>query len=91
MGATIIVMPGVERRDLAGNPTPSVNVLQAAIDAGIEDVIIVGRDRAGSLYVAGAPPDVDRSVGMLMRAVSVLSECQVINDVEIGGDPPCDV
>lgn len=91
MSATIIVMPGVERRDMAGAPTPSEDVLQEAIAQGIRDVVVVGRDRAGELYLAGSAPDVDRTVGLLMRAVSVLSECTIVNDVELGGDPPCDV
>lgn len=88
MSATIVVLPGVERRDLAGNPTPSASVLRAAIDNGVTDVIVVGRDRSGELYIAGAPPDVDRTVGMLMRAVAVLSDCNIVNDVVIGGDEP---
>jgi hypothetical protein len=85
--ARIIVLPGIERRDLAGSPCSSRNVLQAAIDQGVTDVLIVGRDRKGQLYIAGAPPDVDKSVGMLMRAVAVLSDCHIINDVEIDTNP----
>lgn len=80
-------MPGVERRDLAGSPCLSSNVLQAAIDNGITDVLVVGRDRKGQLYIAGAPPDVDKSVGMLMRAVSMLSDSNIVNDVEIDTTP----
>lgn len=84
--ADIHVLPGVERRDLAGVALPSEEVLQAAINNGVTDVIVIGRSRDGSLYVAGAPPDVDKAVGMLMRAVSVLASCDVINDVVIKGD-----
>jgi hypothetical protein len=91
MSATIIVMPGVERRDMAGPATASADVLCAAIDQGVNDVVVIGRDRAGDLYMAAATPDVDRTVGMLMRAVAVLSDCKIVNDVELGGDPPCDV
>jgi hypothetical protein len=84
--AEIHVLPGIERRDLAGEPAPSADVLQAAIDKGITDAIVVGRSRNGSLYIAGAPPDVDKAVGVLMRAVSVLSGCDVVNDVVIKTD-----
>lgn len=84
--AKVYVLPGVERRDLGGVRIPSTEVLQAAINNGVHDVIVVGKDRAGGLYVAGAPPDVDRAVGMLMRAVTFLSECKIINDVVIDTD-----
>lgn len=84
--AKIHVLPGVERRDLAGAPIPSVEVLQEAISNGVTDVIVIGKDRAGNLYLAGAPPDVDRSVGMLMRAVALLADCRIVNDVVISTD-----
>jgi hypothetical protein len=34
MSATIIVMPGVERRDMCGERTSDADVLQGAIDTG---------------------------------------------------------
>lgn len=84
--AQIVVLPGIERRDLAGVKCDSAGVLQCAINAGVTDVIVVGRDRQGNLYLAGAPPDVDKTVGMLMRAVATLSDCTIINDVKLGGE-----
>lgn len=81
--ARVIVLPGVERRDLAGSPCKSSSVLQAAIDGGVTDVIVVGRDRQGKFYLAGAPPDMDRTVGMLMRAVQFLAGAELSNDVVI--------
>lgn len=84
--AEVYVLPGVERRDLAGSPCPSSEVLQAAIDKGVTDVVVIGRDRQGELYIAGAPPDVDKTVGMLMRAVSILSSASIVNDVVFGPD-----
>lgn len=71
--ADVIVLPGIERRDIVGEPLDSRHVLQAAIDLGITDVVIVGRHRNGELYVAGAPNDVDRSAGLLMRGAWFLS------------------
>lgn len=68
---------------MAGVACNSSGILQSAIDAGVYDVIVVGKDRAGNLYIAGAPPDVDRAVGMLMRAVATLSDCRIIHDVVI--------
>lgn len=85
--AEIHVLPGIERRDLAGAPVPSAEVLQSAIDKGVMDVIIVGRSRDGSLFIAGAPPDVDKAVGMLMRAVSVLAASDIVNDVVLETSP----
>lgn len=85
--ALVFVMPGVERRDLAGVEVPSEQVLQSAIDKGVTDVIVVGRSRNGDLYLAGAPPDVDRAVGILMRAASTLSTSSVFNDGSFDTEP----
>ena len=72
MTAEIHVLPGIERRDL-GEPAPDAGVLAAALERGVHDVVVVGRDRAGELYIAAAGGDVDRVVGQLMRAVQQLA------------------
>ena len=86
--ADVHVLPGIERRDMVSAPTESRLVLEAAIENGITDATVVGRDRQGHLYVAGAQPDVDRTVGLLMRAVSVLSSLEIVNDAVIATEPP---
>ena len=85
--AEVYVLPGVERRDLAGEPIPAQEVLQAAIDNGLIDVVIVGRDRAGEFYLATSGSDTDRAVGQLMRAVTFLSDRTVEPSV-IETEPP---
>jgi hypothetical protein len=70
--AQIFVLPGIERRDLVGDDVPSALVLQAAIDNGITDVVVVGRKRNGGRYLAGETRDVDRTVGILMSAVDFM-------------------
>lgn len=85
--ADVHVLPGVERRDLSGAPLPTEEVLQAAIDVGLLEVVIVGRDRTGQLYVACSDSDADRSVGLLMRAVTYLSSATIENSVVIETDP----
>ncbi len=89
--ADIHVLPGVERRDLVGPATDAARVLQASIDKGITDVIVVGRDRRGELYLAGTAPDADKTVGLLMRAVNMLASATIVNDVVIGGSDGGDV
>jgi len=44
-----------------------------AIENGVTDVILVGTDRSGELYVAGSYEDCDKAVGVLMRGVSYIS------------------
>ncbi len=80
----IHVLPGVERRDLVGPATDAERVLQTAIDKGNTDVVVVGRARRGELYLAGAAPDADKTVGLLMRAVNMLASATIVNDVVIG-------
>lgn len=70
--AQVIVMPGVERRDLLG-PLPSERLLQAAIDKGITDVCIVGRDRGGNLYVVTALDCADKALSLFYRAASFIA------------------
>ncbi len=71
--AKVYVLPGVERRDMAGTVIPSEEVLRAAILKGVGDVVLVGRARNGKLYVSSSGNDVDKSCGLLMRAVGMLS------------------
>lgn len=85
--AEVHVLPGIERRDLLA-PLPAAELLQKAIENGVTDVVIVGRERDGSLYVASASSDIDRDVGMLMRAVTYLSSATVENDQVIETEPP---
>lgn len=83
--AEVHVLPGVERRDLIGT-LPANQLLQGAIDAGVTDVIIVGRDRSGAPYVASGLPDADKAVGMLMRAVNMIAGATIENDQVLGDD-----
>jgi hypothetical protein len=73
----LFVLPGVERRDLEQD-IPSVEVLQNAIDVGVSDVIVIGRERSGEFYIASAVADADRVVGRLMWAVQFLASHEVI-------------
>ena len=78
-GATIHVLPGIERRDILGT-LPAERLLQNAIKAGVTEPIVVARDRHGDLYIASAMPDVDRAVGYLMRAATFLASSTIEND-----------
>jgi hypothetical protein len=69
----LTIMPGVERRDLAGALVASQAVLQAAIDNGVTDVVVVGRSRDGMLYLAAESCDADRTCGLLTRAAAFIA------------------
>ena len=75
--SNIEVLPGVERNDLIED-APSPDVLVAAIESGLTDVIVIGRDRAGEFYLASASGDTDHVVGMLMRAVARLADTTTV-------------
>lgn len=70
--ARVYVLHG-ERRDLHPSKAPAERVLKMAIENGLADVILVGTDRMGELYVAGSYEDCDKAVGVLMRGVSFIS------------------
>lgn len=74
----ISVLPGIERRDI-GKPVPSQVVLQAAIDNGVTDVIILGRSRDGSLYMAAEEANADALAGKVLRGLNFIVDCQVVH------------
>ena len=71
--AKVLVLPGIERRDLCGPYVPAAEVLAAAIENGITDVVVVGRSRDGEQYIAGSLNDVDKVVGVLFAAATALA------------------
>lgn len=77
--AEIHVLPGIERPDLYSAPEASA-VLQAAIEAGVNQVVLIGRDRTGELYLAASVDDAEKCVGLLMRAVSMISSAGIVNE-----------
>lgn len=87
--AEVLVLPGIERRDLIGEPTPAEQVLNASIEKGVTDVVVIGRHRDGSQYVASSLNDVDKSVGVLMSAVHFLTSGTFDQGIqEICENPP---
>lgn len=81
---TVVAFPGVERRDLGGDVSPK-DVLLAANDAGLGDVIVVGRDRAGAFYLAASDGNADAVVGKLFRAAQWLAERELELDDDDAG------
>jgi hypothetical protein len=58
---------------LADEPVPAIAVLQGAIDAGVQDVVVVGREPDGALYLAASEPNADAVVGKLFCAAQWLA------------------
>lgn len=85
--AEIHVMPGIERRDLAGPAEgDAMRILQAALDAGITDVVVVGKQRDGEQWVSTSMGDADRAAGIMLRAANWLTSVRIDNDVVIDTD-----
>lgn len=82
--AEIHVLPGIERRDLAGPAEGDAHrILQAAIGAGVTDVVVVGKCRDGSQWVSTSMGDADRAAGIMLRAANWLTTVRIDNDVVI--------
>lgn len=77
--AEVHVLPGVERRDLAGRNLGVDEVLMQAAGEGLSEVVVVGRDRGGVFYIASSMQDADRCVGYLVRAANVIASSDVIS------------
>jgi hypothetical protein len=58
---------------LADEPVTAIAVLQYAIDAGVQDVVVVGRQPDGALYLAASEPNADAVVGKLFCAAQWLA------------------
>ena len=72
--AEVITLPGVERPSLGSTRIlPTDAVFGGALENGVTEVVVVGRQRDGSLYVAAANGDAEKVVGMLMRAIHLLT------------------
>jgi hypothetical protein len=56
-----------------GERLTSAQLLQKAIDAGVEDVVIVGRTADGALWVGSEAGEIDATIGKLQRGVLYLS------------------
>ncbi len=85
--AKVFVLPGIERRDLVGEPMPAAQCLAAAIELGVTDVVIVGRQRDGSQYIAGTCPDVDKAIGVLFAAATYLASSNFARDINDDDEP----
>lgn len=82
--ADVHVLPGVERRDLAGPASGDAKaVLEAAIEAGVTDVVIVGKTLDGEQWVSTSMGDADRAAGIMLRAANWLTTVEIVNDVVI--------
>jgi hypothetical protein len=84
----IVLLPGVERPDLVGEPMPGATVLQEAINLGVEEVVLVGRHRDGSRYVASSVADIDKAVGILMDGVACITTGSIVYETAIKPSDP---
>jgi hypothetical protein len=81
----VVVLPGVERRDLTGEEWPAERILRTAYDLGISDVVVIGRHRGGARYIASTFNDMDKVVGVLMDSVTFLNTTEFAQG--ISGEP----
>lgn len=90
--AEVVIFPGVRREILLSQPSPapeklpedltSEKVLQAAIQQGIEEVIVVGLSPDGTLYVASVVSDTDAVAGKLLRAANWMASSDYEEEYE---------
>ena len=90
--AELVMFPGVRRErleqgdEVQAEPTlerTSQAVLQAAIDAGLGDVVLVGLLPDGTLYVASESDDNDAVAGKLLRAANYIASIDLEDEYEI--------
>ncbi len=75
--AEIRTLPGVMRADL--EPSTSVDaVICSALNAGLMDIVVVGRSLKGELCLWGSQADADAVLGLLVRGLNWLAEKQQV-------------
>lgn len=88
----LVMFPGVRRERLeeasgAQEEQPvgrtSQAVLQAAIEVGLGDVVLVGLLSDGTLYVASESDDNDAVAGKLLRAANYIASIDLEDEYEI--------
>lgn len=84
--AEVVVLPGVFRADQEADCDVN-SCLRSALDAGLQDVVIVGRSLSGSIEVWSSAADADRVLGLLQRGVHRLAEGQQLPAEDDGDDP----
>lgn len=75
---TVIQLPGaayVPRQDDWVSPK---DCLQSAMDAGLRDVVIVGRMISGAIVLWSSQPDADTAIGLLHRGINRISEAEQV-------------
>lgn len=90
--AEVVIFPGVRREILLSQPSPEpdkpaegltdVQVLQAAIQQEVQDVVVVGLSPDGTLYVASAASDTDAIAGKLLRAANFMASADYEDEYE---------
>jgi hypothetical protein len=70
--AELHILPGVERRDLLPE-IPARTVLNKALDDDATKITIVGVARDGSFYLTSCCGNAYEMVGMLQRAITLVS------------------
>jgi hypothetical protein len=70
--AEVVVMPGVFRADQEAD-CEATACLRSAMDAGLRDVVIVGRALNGGIEVWASAADADRAIGLMHRGLSWLT------------------
>lgn len=92
MAAEVVMFPGVRRETIPVTPTEGTEtpaegltdaqVLQAAIQSEVQDVIVVGLSPDGTLYVASAVSDTDAIAGKLLRAANWMASADYEDEYE---------
>lgn len=88
----IVMFPGVRRERLPEHSAPSqekpdeeltsLKILQGAVEAGLEDVVVVGLKFDGTLYVASECGDLDAVAGKLLRAANWMASIDLVDEYE---------
>ena len=84
--ADLHIFPGVERRDLLPSIKPKA-VLDKCLEDGVTKITITGIARDGSFYLTSCCGNAYEMVGMLQRAITLVSGANLSNqDVIDAGD-----
>ena len=83
--AELHIFPGVERRDLLPSIKPKV-VLDKCLEDGVTDLTIIGKARDGSFYLTSCLGNAYTMVGMLQRAITLVSGASLVTQDVINAE-----
>ena len=81
-GDNVFALPGVDLSEASSKILPADQVLSTALDAGLTDVVVIGRKPNMKSYIAFSDPNLEALLGKLEVAKSAIIDVMLTPEDE---------